>query len=386
MNAERHDPIFDSLDRLAGLADGDVVGDRMLDIRRRVRVARQRRVAAAGVVAVTLLAAGIGLWNNAPGESQQPQPAPAPELTQTVTIEAEAFNSTVLQVAFTVTGTSSAYTDNVSGDPVPAGPFGTRVSVDGGEPLGSDPGDVSCEAGGEVSSYSLRFPKKNPRSTYTFEVSGPGEHTVEVHAPYCADGELVDTPTTLVVTTAVAEPTVMSQLEEDLDGDGTPELIQLLVPAPGEQGDQELKVTWADAQASAPLTNDGERVIEPPADLDGEGRPELVLAGGGGEFIGWDVFRVTRDHRLVQVDTVDEAGRAAPLSSGYSDGTPLDRSWQVMYTPGFFVSWRAREPFPTRPATVDIRRWELRGDTLVLLDQVEDGCWQQDLSVTVGGC
>ncbi len=390
MNAAHRDPVLDGLDRLAGLADREVVGDRMPDIRRRVRVARQRRMATVGLAAVAALAlgVGVGVWRLLPSEDQRPLPAPQPSLDQSVTIEAEAFSSTILNVGFTVSGRSSAYVDNVGGGSVPAGPFTLELTVDGDPvPETPDPGDLGCEPGGEVSSYSTRFPRKNPRSSYSVRVSGPGDHTVTVRATYCADGELRESSATQVVPTVVSPAIVMDRTSLDLDGDGDKERLELLAPGVGEDGDQELRVAWADGETSSTLLPDAwERSFATPYDLDGDGRVEIVLTGGGGEFVGWDVFLVAADRSLVPVTPVKQDGSPADLSSSISEGQPLDETWQVSWTPGIFVSWRAREASPRRPATVDVRRWVLSGSRLVEKQPSEPGCWQTDFSVTVGGC
>lgn len=380
-----HDPIFEALDRLADVADRSVTGDRMPDIRRRVRVARQRKVA--GVAAVAVLAVGLGAWLGKPAEDKAPEPAPDPKLEQRITIDVRPQSATSVRFAYTVSGTSSAYVANGSGAPVPAGPRNTQYFLDGEPVGGTDGGDISCEPDGEVSDYSLRFPGEGERPRFMqLEVSGPGQHVLEVRAPYCADGRL-RTSTASAAFTIPVPATVLDQRREDLDANGFRELIQVLTDPDGEPGPQQLRVTWQSGEtSSAPLGSDYERGIDVPYDLDGDGRVEVILAGGGGEFHGYEVFRVGEDRSLVAVRTENEAGRDEPLSSGYTEGFPLDEDWQVSWTPGMFVSWRAREPFPERPVTVDVRRWVLTGDTLTLLDDVEAGCWQVDLSVTDGSC
>lgn len=378
-----HDPIFEALDRLAAAADRSVSGDRMPDIRHRVRVARQRRVA--GVAAVAVLAVGVGAWLGKPASDRDLEPAPEPTLEQTVTIEADAVSATRLRVAYTVAGRSSAYTAGGGGS-VPAGPFTMQLSVDGELYPGTpDPGDVSCRPGGAVTTYSKRFP--GPTGSYAVDVSGPGEHVVVVRTEYCADGELLESTSQTVVTIPEDAADVLDQKREDLDGNGFRELIQVRTDPEGGAGAQELRVSWQNGEtSSAPLGSDYERGIDVPFDLDADGSVEIILSGGGGEFVGYEVFRLAADRSLVAIRTVNEAGQDEPLSSSYTDGFPLDETWQVSWTPGIVVSWRAREPFPTRPVTVDVRRWVLTGDTLTLQNEVEAGCWQVDLSVTVGGC
>lgn len=54
------DPIFDALDRLAGVADADPVGDRMPAIARRAKTNRQRTVALTTVAVAAVAAVGYG--------------------------------------------------------------------------------------------------------------------------------------------------------------------------------------------------------------------------------------------------------------------------------------------------------------------------------------
>jgi hypothetical protein len=72
MNSEERDPIFASLDRLAGLADTDVRGDRMADIHRRVRVTRQRKGLGVVVAAALLSVVGVSAWQQLPSERSTP--------------------------------------------------------------------------------------------------------------------------------------------------------------------------------------------------------------------------------------------------------------------------------------------------------------------------
>ncbi|MEZ5091189.1 hypothetical protein [Nocardioides sp.] len=256
MSGADRDPIFEGLDRLAGLADREVAGDRMPDIRRRVRVARQRRVAAIGVAAVAAVAVGLGVWRVLPVDDK-PQPAPQPPagISQTVHPQVTSVAPGVLDIRVTITGRSSAYTD-ASGRPVAAGPAVVRLSVDGQEVAGIPASkDASCEPGGEVSTYVARFPTGSASSVFAVPVEGAGEHRVEVRASYCADGEVFESVATVLATTDTAFD-VVDETRADLDGDGADESIQLLMPPAGTDADQQVRVTWADGVAQdEPLPN-----------------------------------------------------------------------------------------------------------------------------------
>lgn len=73
-----HDPIFESLDRLAGIADADHVGDRMPDIKRRVRVARRRKGTGLAVAAALIAVAGVGVSQGLPSTRTAPPPVDNP--------------------------------------------------------------------------------------------------------------------------------------------------------------------------------------------------------------------------------------------------------------------------------------------------------------------
>ncbi len=389
MNAAERDPVVDGLDRLAGLADDDLVGNRMPDIRRRVRVARQRRMATVGVAAVATLAVGAGVWKVLPSGDEKPQPAPMPPpgIEQTIYPHATSVADGVLDIGFTIAGRSSAYTD-AAGSPVPAAPSAIRLSVDGAEVPGMPaPKDLSCEPGGEVSEYGEMLPGEPVGWVFAVPVEGVGEHRVEVRASYCADGELLESVATVLATTE-SSTDVAGETRADLDGDGDDETIQLLVPADGGDS-QKLRVTRADGLAqNEELPNTMTRTLEAPADFNGDGRPEIVVAGGGGEYAEYAVFHLTETGSLVSVvQVVDSRGKQVTLSSGSLEGQPLDEAWQLVYQPGRFLSWRAREPFPTRPATVDVRLWNV-GPSVFMFEEkkLRTGCWNADLSLTLGPC
>lgn len=387
MSTEKRDPIFDSLDRLAGLADQDIVGDRMGDIRRRVRVARQRKVAGGVVAAAVVVAAGLGasqLLSGGPSTIDPAPPVPS-GIEQRVTIDATPAYSDLIQIRVGVEGTSSAFTDAATGAAAPAGPLNIQVVVDGVVVQESKAADVTCEPGGEVSTYSVGFPARE-KSFVPADVDGPGEHVVEVRAPYCADGELVDEVTTQTVVTSVGEPVVADELTSDIDGDGSDDTVQVVTPAPGEQGDTELVVTLADGtMVSRTLADTSEWTLDDPQDLDGDGTQELVLLGGGGESALFEVYQLDGSG-LAAVPTLNESGSDEPLAFSLSETGPQNVSEIIELTDSGFVSYRYQDANPTRPAPVEVRRWVLTDGTLTLQDANEPGCVDADFTLTLGGC
>ncbi len=384
MNAEHNDPIFNSLDRLAGLADDDVVGDRMSDIRRRVRVTRQRRMAGAGVAAAAVLAAGFGL-SQLVAKPAEIQPAlPGPDVDQVVAIDAKAVYSDLIRLRVIVEGKSTSYTD-AAGDSVPAGPLNFQIVVDGEVVKETKAADVTCEKGGEVSLYDVSYPAKKGRFL-TATVSGPGEHTIEVRAPYCADGHLIDEPSTHTVTTVEGEPIVREEKTADVDGDGQDDTIQVVSPAEGELGAWDLVVQRSDGTTiSEPLPEESEWSLQDPQDLDVDGTAEIIVTGGGGETWLGGVYQVDGE-ALRLVPTRNEAGQEEPLAFGVSEGTPQDVTYQIRLADSGFLSYRYQEATPTRPAPVDVRRWVLTDGTLTLQDATERGCVDADFNLRLGGC
>ncbi|WP_323792108.1 VCBS repeat-containing protein [Nocardioides sp.] len=384
MSSEHRDPIFDTLDQLAGLADGDVAGDRMPDIRRRVRATRRKRMAGVGVAAAAVVAAGLGLSQLLPEAAEIDPAPPVGDLGQNVTITAEAPYSDQLRIQVAVEGRSTAYT-GADGESVAAGPLSLEVVVDGEVVDESPAAEVSCEPGGEVSTYSVTYPESSRRSVVA-PVSGPGKHVVEVRAPYCADGELVDEVTRTTVTSRVGEPVVQAESVADVDGDGRPDTVQVVSPAVGEQGDWILVAQLADgAILSEPLPDTSEWGLPEPRDLDGDGTAEIVVIGGGGESWSAAIYQVD-GAGLRLVPTLNESGQDEPLAYGVSEGTPQNVTFQIQLIDEGFMSFRFLDAAPTRPAAVDVRRWVLADGTLTLQDATEPGCVDADFQLTFGAC
>jgi len=359
MNTQQRDPLFESLDRLTGMADTHLVGDRMPDIQRRVRVARQRKGAGLVAAAAVLAVGGSGVWQTLPSERTAP-PVTNPGTTpwQQITVNAEPEGSDHVRISFTVTGESTAYADMGTGDPVDyAGPRSTDVLVDGKVVAGSDRGAISCEPGGELTPYTMKFPVDEP---LVVPVSSPGEHTIVVNAPYCADGDLVESTQTVVVTTEAAGFTTADQLEADIDGDGTDDVVELLYPKDVTVEDQLLRVIWSrDETTTATLPQNWEGYLHDPVDLDSDGDLELIVSAGGGDMAeGW-VFLAHPDS-LERVKTVDAAGNELSLLS-YGEPT----AWQTWLGAEGVHSYRLIDPTATQfPAPVEARKWSLAGNTL----------------------
>ncbi len=379
MSTQERDPVFESLDRLAGMADADLVGDRMPGIQRRVRVARRRRraglVAAAAVVAV----GGAGVWQALPSGQTPPtvtRPAPAP--WQRIDLDARPQGADHVRISFSVTGESTAYADMNTGDPTDyAGPRSTEVVVDGAAVTGSDGGAISCEPGGDLTPYTMRFHADEP---LVVPVS-PGQHTIVVKAPYCAEGELVRSTQRVVVSTTAGGFTTFDQRKDDLDGDGTDEVLRLLVPK-GDGEDQLLEVTWGTGETTtATVPNTMETYLRDPVDLDGDGDLELVLEGGGGDMAEGMVFLADTDH-LERVKTVDADGKQLPLRS-YADPT----TWQTYLGADGIYSYRLTDPAATQfPAPVEVREWSLAGDTLTRSPTSVTRCVSFQPTTELGPC
>lgn len=387
MNAHDHDPIFGSLDRLADLADRDAPGDRMPDIHRRVCVARRRRTAGAGIAALAVLAGGTALWQVLPGDDKVPPPTPPrQDLKQTVLIDAVPDAGNHLELSLTIEGTSSAYVDPETGDAIPAGAQSVVLRVDGEryDRFAGTGGD--CEPGGEVSSYAASYPARRTLSVY---VDGPGEHTLEVSAPYCADGELVDEPTSVTVVTEPDPPTV-TERDADVDGDGSSDTVRLSVPAETSGADtMRLTVTWAaggTARLDLPYAVYSD--LEEPRDLDGDGGAEVVVNGtSGGDSATWWVVREL-DGRLVRVPTVDASGAEAELLDWCTEcgGGPQNVDWVTTLRDDGFFDYRFVDAQPVLPAPVEVRRWVLSGDTLTREATASPGCLRQPGGLSLGGC
>ncbi len=379
MNTQQRDPLFESLDRLAGLADNDVVGDRMPEIRQRVRVARRRRVAVVAAAAAVLAVVGVGVWKATPAQRTDPPIVTQDEPRQEIAINAEARGSTI-RISFTVSGQSTAYTDPETGEPLEyAGPESTEVSVDGASGSGEGATPLSCEPGGKLTSYSLDYHVSDP---VVVRVS-PGEHTVVVKAPYCSDGKVVPSTETMTVTTGTAGMTTTERSRADLDGDGTAEVLKLKTPRDPTAENQVLEVTWGTGETSvADLSNTMTYGLVDPVDLDGDGDLEVIVYGGGGETALYWVYQADTDG-LHQVDTVDSDGSDLPLSSAGGDPT----GWQVYAGPEGIRTYRLQDPTTTDfPAPVDVRDWSLVANTLTRSPTTGTACVTFQPVLILGPC
>lgn len=386
MNAAERDPLASSLDRLAGLADAGPTGDRMPDIQRRVRVARRRRHAAIGVAAAVLVIAGMGIWQTAPLTRTTPPTPPHDDYSQQVHIDATPVSGDRMRLSITVEGTSTSYVDSGSTVPTPAGPRFVSVYVDGDRVERLPGAGGRCEAGGEVSSYSLVFPADRELEV---PLSGPGTHTIEVRAPFCADGELVDDPTSIEVT-ADADPPTVTGISADVDGDGSPDTVRLSLPASTSHSDtMQVEVALASGRVdSIELARNEYAELLPARDLDGDGADEIVLSGSNGGDSGW--WQVLREFEgaLVEVGTVDETGAKASLVTLCLEcgGGPLNQDWVTTLLDDGFYDYRFVDAQPPARAPVELRRWVLSGDTMTRLTATSPGCYVRFEGVTPGAC
>lgn len=382
MSTRKQDPIFESLDRLAGMADDDLVGDRMPDIQRRVRVARQRKGAGLAAAAAVLAVGGVGVWHALPSERTAP-PVNNPRTTpwQKITVNAKPEGAQV-RISFEVTGKSSAYTDEGTGESIDyAGPRSTVVVVDGKVVSRTDGGAISCEPGGGLTPYTMEFHVSEP---LVVPVSSAGEHTIVVKAPYCAGGDLVKSTDTVVVTTKAGGFTSFDKLEADIDGDGTDEVVQILAPKGVNGGDQLLQVNWGTGEtttAARPNAMLPETNLVDPVDLDSDGDLELILWSGGGDVAFGSVF-LADPGTLEPVKTVDVDGNALYLLSSSDPAT-----WQTHFGNDGVFSYRLIDPAATQfPTPVEVRKWALAGNTLTQSGESLNWCVSFQPTTTLGPC
>src|SRR5262245_2711911 len=103
MSTQQQDPIFESLDRLASLADDDIVTDRMPRIRHRVRRARQRRAAVVGVAGIAVVA-GLVTWQSGMRDSSTPPATDGSiEIGQSMAVRAQAVGADHVGISFKIT-------------------------------------------------------------------------------------------------------------------------------------------------------------------------------------------------------------------------------------------------------------------------------------------
>jgi hypothetical protein len=379
MIGDQQDSIFESLDRLAAVADTDYVGDRMPDIERRVRASRQRKGLATVAVASVLAVGGVGIWHGLPGDNAAP-PVHQPIVTpwQKVSVNAVTDGSRRIQISYSVTGKSTTYTDPESGQHLRyAGPRTITVLVDGKVVRRSGEQALSCARGGRLTSYAREFGRQEP---FSVPVT-PGRHTVVVQAPYCADGVLRPSADSAVVTTIGTHYTVFDTRRADLDGDGVDEVLRVLTPKDAE-ADQQLQVTWGTGEkTSASFPNTMETTLEDPLDLDQDGRLEVVLSGGGGDVTIYSVY-VARPAALDKVTTLDDTGKALPLESSSDPAT-----WRTSVGPDGISSYRLTDPNATEPPFhVDVRGWVLKGETLTRSAHSTPACVVFQPSFSLGPC
>ncbi len=377
MNTQHRDPLFESLDRLAGLADDDTRGERMPDIHRRVRQTRRRRAAGIAVAAAVAVAGGVGIWQALPTE-QKPEVV-TPRAFQEIALQVDDHGDGNVAISFTVSGTSTTYTDVQSGEVTDyAGPRSTEVLIDGESVTGSDGGDIECTEAGTLKSYSETFFGKRPYIAY----AGLGQHTIEVRAPYCDEGSLVDDSTQLVVTT-IAVPRTTETLEADVDGDGTDDVISFVEQLRDDgNAAYSIELQLGTGGAVTPFTPlPAESKLQQPIDLDGDGDLEIIVSFSGGEAFWAEVYTLV-DGTLMPLEIRDASGGDRLAGDGVE---PTD--WQLAFLADGIYSWRYADPAATdRPASVEVRTWTLEGDTLTQSTQPVPGCVDAQFALSLGAC
>jgi hypothetical protein len=210
MTNETRDPIFQSLDDLAGLADHSSPTDRMSGITRRARTNRHRKVGA-GVAGLAVLAAGtVGVLqllpgddsSSAPGIATEGPPTPPPADGLAIDLTVDPIDSTTLDVTYRIHGTATAWSDSETHKPFDiSGPAYTGVLLDRQNVGGSDGGEMDCRPGAPLVPYDETWGGTAKNSLpMQVEVPGPGTYEITVEAPYCgADGKIVPNETSTIV-------------------------------------------------------------------------------------------------------------------------------------------------------------------------------------------
>jgi hypothetical protein len=375
MNTHQRDPLVDQLDRLAQIADNDLVPDRIPGIQRRVRQARLLKVGVALAAASVVAVGGVGVWQGmtAPDDGQPL----SPDLSQSIELRADPQGNGRIAIRFTVSGEATVFFDSVTGERLDyAGPTSTLVRVDG-ETVSETaaPESLECRSGHNSAPYSEAFHDTDP---LVVPAIFRGEHRVVVRVTYCADGQILETVARTTVVTE-GEPTIVDRLKPDLDGDGVYEFVTLTQPA-DPAADLILEVTWGDGSSqSATLANTMERRLET-ADLDGDGDQEIVVVGGGGETSETRVYVVDAGD-LVEASYLNAEGRQ--LKGLYGGAVPTD--WNPRWVFGGIYSARNPSAGPY-PAPMELRQWSLSGRTLTESATVTEGCLTEGGSISLGPC
>lgn len=180
----------------------------------------------------------------------------------------------------------------------------------------------------------------------------------------------------------------------DVDGDGTPDKIQLLVPKKTPDGEPAqrswLRVVTAEGSVTKQATSDrlyvgfqshssGARVV---TDLDGNGTEEVLLSssgGGDGAMISvWTWHDGTLAHAKVAPD-VPEFFRAGPDLAVSAEVTGFQ------FDLGGFTSWKFLDYPPEAPHELHTWTWTLDGTTMSA--RREPGTWCMDVDPhTIGAC
>lgn len=408
MSHDPSDPITRGLDRLAGLADGDPVGDRMSGINRKARVYRRRKqaVGAAGLALVTAATAGILLLPNGDGARTAPPPAASPSTaTETSapvspTPQPTASATGRVRTPEDIAGLRTDVTAQQIGPDtvgvlirmygtVPGGPGTIRVLLDG-EPATGSPlleqinsigdGTAVCEPGAEKVTVDQTL-TDSERKGLRVTVPGPGTYTIAVVAPFCQDdGAPALTRDTREVTVIDGPLVAVDETSVDLDDDGRPDRVRLLLPERDRtrgSGYTVAEVSLSSGETSRVLlSGSGVPAVAGEADLDGDGVPEVPVVSRERERESWTVLTVV-DGDVVAAVPVGPGEQVVQPESGPMSTGGYQHTW---LSDGRLFSWYANEPWDqASDAEVNRYSWVLDGGTIALSDPGEQACVTADV-------
>jgi len=299
MNTEARDPIFRGLDELAGLADGDLVTDRMSGISRKARTNRIRTQVATAATLAVVAAGAVGVLQLMPSDTKEPQPAPSPTTPAdpsalTIDLTVNQIGRTTLGVTYRIHGTSHEWVYAPGETSDISGPQYTRVLLDGEEVGGgADTEGLQCQAGTPELAFDQTWQGENTGGV-PVTVPGPGTYAITIQAPSCgADGKLVHNEVSQNVTITEPDLVVADQASVDVDGDGRADEIKLLTSADQAQsgGYAVAEVTRASGERTeTQVIGTGVPKIGGTADLNDDGKAEVEIASEGQNHSWWTVL------------------------------------------------------------------------------------------------
>jgi len=155
-----------------------------------------------------------------------------------------------------------------------------------------------------------------------------------------------------------ADTIVVDRQKADVDGDGSPDRVRLLLdsPSPDEPGDGFVEVTLAAGRTSVAEMPFGYPGLRPPFDINGDGREQVLLRHTqGGDFAQLLVYTWHEDGLVLarQEGAAPLATEADGVSGHYTDDRGL-------------VSWLSRA-HEAGGATYEVQEWtwSVDGDRLV---------------------